>query len=86
MLESSSPKQKLGVLQILVGDGNELAYVKRGHYIARGNPPLDVNSYLELLLAKCSTHNNSPATSMKYKQNAYTKIVKEYNYIQSHDL
>jgi hypothetical protein len=86
-LESFPPKQKLRMLQNSVGDVTELAYVKQigDQDIARGNPPLDVDSYLELLLSACSTYYKNHATSMKHKRNVYTTTVGENNDIQSDD-
>jgi hypothetical protein len=86
-LESFPPKQKLRMLQNSVGDVTELAYVKQigDHDIARGNPPLDVDSYLELLLSACSTYDKNNATSMKHKRNVYTTAVGGNNGIQSDD-
>jgi hypothetical protein len=64
-----------------------LAYVKQigDQDIARGNPPLDVDSYLELLLSACSTFDKNHATSMKHKRNVYTPVVGGNNDIQSDD-
>jgi hypothetical protein len=66
-LEPFPPKQKLQMLQSSVDDVNELAYVKQigDQDIAHGNPPLDVDSYLELLLSACSTYDKNHATLMK---------------------
>jgi hypothetical protein len=84
-LESFPPKQKLRMLQNSVRDVNELAYGKQigNQDIARGNPPIDVDSHLELLLSACSTYDKNHATSMKHKRNVYTTIVGEDNDIQS---
>jgi hypothetical protein len=75
------------MLQNSVSDVNPLAYVKQigNQDIAHGNPPLDVNSYLELLLLACSTYDKSHATSIKHNRNVYTTIVGEDNDIQSED-
>jgi hypothetical protein len=71
-----------------VGDINELAYVKQigDQDISRGNPTLDVDSYLELLLSACLANNKNHATSMKHKRNVYTTMVGEYNDIHSDDI
>ena len=54
--EAFPSKQKLRMLQNAVGDVTELAYVKQigDQDIARGNPPLSYESYMELLLSACS--------------------------------
>jgi hypothetical protein len=75
------------MLKNSVGDVNELAYVKQigDQDIARGNPPLDVGSNLELLLSACSTYDKNHAIAMKHKRNVYTMVVGEDNDIQSDD-
>jgi hypothetical protein len=86
-LESFPPKQKLRMLQNSVGDVNEFAYVKQigDQDIARGNAPLDFDSYLELLLSACSTYDKNYATPMKQKRNVYTTIFEDDNGILSDD-
>jgi hypothetical protein len=58
-LEAFPPKQKLCMLQNGVGDVSELEYVKQisDQDIARGNPPLTYDGYMELLLSACSTYD-----------------------------
>jgi hypothetical protein len=75
------------MLQNSVGDVSELASVKQigDQDIAGGNPPLDVDSYLELLLSACSTYDKNHATAMKHKRNVYTLVVGEDNNIQCDD-
>jgi hypothetical protein len=53
--------------------------------IARGNPTLDADSYLDLLLLACSAYDKNHATSMKHKRNVYTTNDGEDNDNQSHD-
>jgi hypothetical protein len=54
------------MLQNSVGDLNELANVKQIDVldIARGNPLLDVDSYLELLLTACTTSDSNHVSSV----------------------
>lgn len=60
-LEAFPPKQKLRMLQNTVSDVEQLAYVKRigDQDVARGQPPLDYEHYLELLLSACSAYDKS---------------------------
>jgi hypothetical protein len=83
-LESFPPKKKFRMLQNLFGNVNELASVKQigDQEIARGIPPLDVDSYLELLLSTWSTYDKNQATAMS---NVYTTVVGEDNDIQIDD-
>jgi hypothetical protein len=73
-LEDFPPKQKLRMLQNAVGDVTELAYVKQigDQDIARGNPPLVYESYLELLLSACSTYDKKITLPGKQKRAVYT--------------
>ena len=76
-LEPFPPKQKLRMLQNAVGDATELAYVKQigDQDIARGNPPLRYESYMELLLSACSTFDKKITLPGKQKRAVYTSTV-----------
>jgi uncharacterized membrane-anchored protein len=76
-LEPFPPKQKLRMLQNAVGDATELAYVKQigDQDIARGNPPLLYDSYMELLLSACSTFDKKITLPGKQKRAVYTTTV-----------
>jgi hypothetical protein len=54
------PKQKLQILQNVVGEVTELAYDKKigDQDIARENAPLAYEGYMVLLLSACSTYDN----------------------------
>jgi hypothetical protein len=60
-LEDIPPKQKLRMLQNTVCDVADLANVKQlsDQIVARGEPPLNFEGYLELLLSACSTYDKS---------------------------
>jgi hypothetical protein len=66
-LEDFPPKQKLQMLQNAVSDVNELACVKQigDQDVARGKPPLDFESYLQLLLSACSAYDRNHAATSK---------------------
>jgi hypothetical protein len=72
-LEPFHSKQKLRMLQNAVGDVSELAYVKQigDQDIARGNPPLLYESYMELLLSACSTYDKKTMLPGKQKRAVY---------------
>jgi Reverse transcriptase (RNA-dependent DNA polymerase) len=72
-LDPFPQKQKLRMLQNAVGDVTELAYVKQigDQDIARGNPPLSYESYLELLLSACSTYDKKLTLPGKHKRAVY---------------
>jgi hypothetical protein len=72
-LEAFPSKQKLRMLQNAVGDVTELAYVKQigDQDIARGNPPLSYESYMELLLSACSTYDKKVTLPGKHKRAVY---------------
>ena len=76
-LEPFPPKQKLRMLQNAVGDATELAYVKQigDQDIARGNPPLRYEDYMELLLSACSTFDKKITLPGKQKRAVYTTTV-----------
>jgi hypothetical protein len=58
-LEEFPPKQKLCMLQNAVSKVSELSYAKAigDQDVAQGRPPLDFDSYMELLLSECSTYD-----------------------------
>ena len=60
-LEAVPPKQKLRMLQNAVGDVTDLANVKQlsDQVVARGEAPLGLEGYLELLLSACSTYDKN---------------------------
>jgi hypothetical protein len=76
-LEDFPPKQKLRMLQNAVTDVNELAYVKQigDQDVARGKPPLDFESYLQLLLSACSAYDRNHAAPSKQRRNVYAAIL-----------
>ena len=76
-LEPFPPKQKLRMLQNAVGDVTELAYVKQigDQDIARGNPPLTYESYMELLLSACSTYDKKITLPGKQKRAVYSSTL-----------
>jgi hypothetical protein len=76
-LEPFPPKQKLRMLQNAVGDATELSYVKQigDQDIARGNPPLAYESYMDLLLSACSTFDKKINLPGKQKRAVYTTTV-----------
>jgi hypothetical protein len=78
-LEDFPPKQKLHMLQNAVGDVTEVAYVKQigDQDIARGNPPLKYENYMELLLSSCSTYDKKIALPGKQKRAVYTAKTSE---------
>jgi hypothetical protein len=67
------------MLQNSVGDVTELAYVKhiRGQDIARGNPPLTYENYMELLLSACSPYDKKITLPGKQKRAVYTATISE---------
>jgi hypothetical protein len=69
-LEEFPPKQKLHMFQNTVGEVSEMAYVKHigDHDIARVNPPLVYETYMELLLSACSTFDKKTVLSGKQKR------------------
>jgi hypothetical protein len=60
-----------------VSDVNELAYVKHigDQDVARGKPPLDFESYLQLLLSACSAYDRNHAAPSKQRRNVYAAIL-----------
>jgi hypothetical protein len=57
------------MLQNAVGEVSELAYVKKigDQDIARGNPPLVFEKYMELLLSACSSYGKKIILPSKQK-------------------
>jgi hypothetical protein len=78
-LEAFPPKQKLRMLQNAVGNVTDLAFVKQvgDQYIARGNPPLTCENYMELLLCACSTYDKKITLPGKQKRAVYTATTSE---------
>ena len=72
-VENVPPKQKLRMLQNTIGDVSELANVKQqsDQVVARGEPPLPYEGYLELLLSACSTYDKMHATPRTAQRNVY---------------
>lgn len=72
-VENVPPKQKLRMLQNTIGDVAELANVKQqsDQVVARGEPPLPYEGYLELLLSACSTYDKMHATPRTAQRNVY---------------
>jgi hypothetical protein len=62
------------MLQNAIGDVTELAYVKQigDQDIARGNPPLTYENYMEFLLSACSTYDKKNTFPGKQKRAVYT--------------
>jgi hypothetical protein len=60
------PKQKLMMLKNTVADVTDPQSVKRieDQSMARGNPPLGWEEYLELLLSACSDYDQSHTSAM----------------------
>jgi hypothetical protein len=56
-LENVPPKQRLRMFQNTVSDVTDLSHVKQlsDQVVARGEPALGFDEYLELLLSACST-------------------------------
>ena len=74
-LEAIPPKQKLRMLQNTVGDVPDLANVKQlsDQVVARGETPLGLEGYLELLLSACSTYDKKhAATRQPGQRTVYT--------------
>jgi hypothetical protein len=78
-LEDFPHKQKLCMLQNAVDDVTELAYVKQigDQDIARGNPPLRYENYMELLLSACSTYDKKITLPGKQKRTVHTATTSE---------
>jgi hypothetical protein len=76
-LEDIPPKQKLRMLQNTVHDVADLANVEQlsDQIVARGEPPLNFEGYLEVLLSACSTYDKSHTSPHQSGQrNVYTDI------------
>jgi hypothetical protein len=69
-LEEFPLKQKLCLLQNAIGNVTELSYFKQigDQDIARGNPLLAYDGYMELLLSACSTYNKKFTLPGKQKE------------------
>jgi len=77
-LEDIPPKQKLRMLQNTVNDVGDLANVKQlsDQMVARGEPPLNFEGYMELLLSACSTYDKNHAVARQPGQrNVYAASV-----------
>jgi hypothetical protein len=72
-MEEFPPKHKLRMLQNAVGEVNALSYVKQigDQDVACGYPPLEYDSYMELLLSACSTYDKKIAQPGKQKRAVY---------------
>jgi hypothetical protein len=70
------------MLQNAVGDATELAYVKQigDQDIARGNPPLAYDGYMELLLSACSTYDKKITLPGKQKRAVYAAATSDDDY------
>ena len=76
-LETIPPRQKLRMLQNTVGDVSELSSVKQlsDQEVARGLPPLNFDSYIELLLSACSTYDKLHTEPRNAKRSVYATNV-----------
>jgi hypothetical protein len=76
-IEEFPPKQKLRMLQNAVGDVTELSYIKQisDQDVARGNPPLVYDGYMELLLSACSTYDKKITLPGKQKRAVYSTAI-----------
>jgi hypothetical protein len=79
-LEDIPPKQKLRMLQNTVTDIADLANVKQlsDQMVARGDPPLTFEGYIELLLSACSTYDKSNTTTRQSGQRNVYAATMEY--------
>jgi hypothetical protein len=80
-LEDIPPKQKLRMLQNTLTAISDLADVKQliDQMVARGDPPLTFEGYIELLLSACSIYDKSITTTLQSGQwNVYAATM-EYD-------
>jgi hypothetical protein len=80
-VETFPPKHKLRMLQNAVGEVTTLANVKQlsDQEVARGNLPLNYESYMELLLSACSSYDKKITLPGKQKRAVYASIIPEDN-------
>jgi hypothetical protein len=65
------------MLQNTVDDVAGLAIVKKlsDQVVARGDAPLDVDAYIELLMSACSTYDKSHAIPRSGQPNVYSTSI-----------